>query len=75
MTCFTADRRPPARVCRVAVRSAAVYVGIVVSDATRRCVINQTWPYMGVGVRRGWHGPQPRLMFLLDEDVQGTAEP
>ena len=39
MAYFTADSRPPAQVCRDAVRSAEVFVGIVGFRTARRCAI------------------------------------
>ena len=74
MAYFSADPRPPAQVCREAVRSADVFVGIVGfrygSPVRDRLELSYTELEFEEASRAG----MPRLVFLLGEDMEGHRE-
>ncbi len=74
MAYFTADPRPPAQVCRDAVRSTEVFVGIVgfrYGSPVRDC---PELSYTELEFEEAGKAGLPRLVFLLGKDVQGTEE-
>jgi hypothetical protein len=74
MTYFTADPRPPARVCRDAVRSADVFVGIVGFRYGSPVRDHPEWSYMELEFEEAGKAGMPRLVFMLGEDAEGPAE-
>jgi hypothetical protein len=75
MAYFSADPRPPAQVCREAVRSADVFVGIVGfkygSPVRDRPELSYTELEFEVATA---NAGMPCLVFLLGEDAEGPAE-
>jgi hypothetical protein len=74
MARFTADPWPPAQVCREAVRSADVFVGIVgfrYGSPVRDC---RELSYTELEFEEASQAGLPRLVFLLGEDAEGPAE-
>jgi WD40 repeat protein len=74
MAYFSADPRPPAQVCRRAVRSADVFVGIVGFRYGSLVADRPELSYMELEFEEATTAGMPRLVFLLGEDAQGPAE-
>jgi WD40 repeat protein len=74
MAYFTADSRPPAQVCREAVRSAEVFVGIVGFRYGSPVRDRPDLSYTELEFDEAGKAGLPRLMFLVGEDAQGPAE-
>jgi TIR domain/Domain of unknown function (DUF4062) len=74
MASFSDDPRPPARVCREAVRSADVFVGIVGFRYGSPVVDRPELSYTELEFEEATTAGMPRLVFLLGEDAQGPAE-
>jgi len=74
MAYFTADPGPPAQVCRDAVRSAEVFVGIVGFQYGSPVRDLQELSYTQLEFGEATKAGMQRLVFLLDKDTQGPAE-
>jgi len=74
MAHFTADPRPPSGVCRDAVRSADVFVGIVGFRYGSLVPDNPELSYTELEFEEAGKEGLPRLMFLLGDDAEGPAE-
>lgn len=74
MTYFTADPRPSAQVCRDAVRSVDVFVGIVGFRYGAPVRDLPELSYTQLEFEEASKAGLPRLVFLLGEDTQGPAE-
>ncbi|MBV9315088.1 MAG: DUF4062 domain-containing protein, partial [Pseudonocardia sp.] len=71
MAYFTADPRPPERVCRDAVRGADVFVGIVGFRYGTPVAERPELSYTELEFKEASVAEKPRLVFLLDEDMEG----
>jgi hypothetical protein len=74
MAYFTADPRPPEQVCREAVRSADVFVGIVGFRYGSPVADHPELSYTELEFQEASTVGMPRLMFLLGEDLVGHRE-
>jgi WD40 repeat protein len=74
MAYFSADARPPARVCKEAVCSADVFVGIVGFRYGSRVADCPDLSYVEFEFQEATKAGRKCLMFLLGEDAQGPAE-
>ncbi|MBW0010199.1 MAG: DUF4062 domain-containing protein [Pseudonocardiales bacterium] len=74
MAYFPADPRPPVQVCREAVRSADVFVGIVGFRYGSVVADRPELSYTELEFEEATKAGKPCLIFLLGEDVQGTEE-
>lgn len=74
MAYFTADQRPPAQVCRDAVRSADVFVGIVGFRYGSLVRDRLELSYTELEFEEAGKIGLDRLVFLLGENAQGPAE-
>ncbi|HEX4103662.1 MAG TPA: NB-ARC domain-containing protein, partial [Pseudonocardiaceae bacterium] len=74
MAYFAADPEPPAQVCREAVRSADVFVGVVGFRYGSAVRDRPELSYTELEFEEATAADIPRLMFLLGEEVQGPAE-
>jgi WD40 repeat protein len=74
MAYFSADPRPPAQVCREAVRSTDVFVGIVGFRYGSLVADRQELSYAELEFQEASAGGMPRLVFLLGKETHGPAE-
>ena len=74
MAYFSADSRPSAQVCRDAVGSAEVFVGIVGFQYGSPVRDRPELSYTQLEFQEASTAGMPRLVFLLGEDAQGAAE-
>ncbi|MGH3809826.1 MAG: NB-ARC domain-containing protein, partial [Pseudonocardiaceae bacterium] len=74
MAYFTADARPPAWVCRDAVRRVDVFVGIVGFRYGSPVADRPGLSYTELEFEEASEADLHRLVFLLGEDAQGPAE-
>ncbi len=74
MAYFTADPRPPSQVCRDAVCSADLSVGIVGSRYGSPVRDRPELSYTELEFEEAGQADLPRLVFLLGQDAQGSAE-
>jgi hypothetical protein len=74
MAYFSADRRPPAQVCREAVRSTDVFVGIVGFRYGSQVADCQELSYTELEFQEASARGMPRLMFLLGKETHGPSE-
>ncbi len=74
MAYFSADPRPPAEVCREAVRSTDVFVGIVGFRYGSPVADRQELSYAELEFQEASAGRMPRLVFLLGKETHGPAE-
>jgi hypothetical protein len=74
MAYFSADPRPPAQVCRDAVGSAEVFVGIVGFQYGSPVRDHPELSYTQLEFQEASMADMPRLVFLLGENAQGAAE-
>jgi hypothetical protein len=74
MAYFSADPRPSEQVCREAVRSADVFVGIVGFRYGSLVRDRPGLSYTELEYQEASMAGMPRLVFLLGEDAQGPAE-
>jgi WD40 repeat protein len=74
MAYFSADPRPPTQVCREAVLSTDVFVGIVGFRYGSPVADRQELSYTELEFQEASVEGMPRLMFRLGEETQGPAE-
>jgi hypothetical protein len=74
MAYFTADPRPPEQVCREAVRSVEVFVGIVGFRYGSPVADRPELSYTELEFQEASKAGMPQLMFLLGEDMAGHRE-
>jgi hypothetical protein len=74
MAYFSADPRPPAQVCRDAVRCVDVFVGIVGFRHGSLVRDRPELSYTELEFDEAGKAGLPRLVFLLGEDAHGPAE-
>jgi hypothetical protein len=74
MAYFSADPRPPAQVCREAVLSTDVFVGIVGFRYGSAVADRRELSYVELEFQEASVGGMPRLVFLLGEKTHGPAE-
>jgi hypothetical protein len=74
MAYFSADPRPPAQVCQDAVCSADVFVGIVGFRYGSPVADRPELSYSELEFQEAGTAGMPRLVFLLDKDMEGHRE-